>query len=172
MGVMASQITSLTSVYTTVYSGADRRKHQNVSIWWRHHDYGVWSIFANHWSIGTSTAHVIPKPFWICRIEFQSHTIFFAPQTAVIWFRRTPVWIWQRLPSGHPDKIAFLLSVVCPEVNMRGIKLHFQQIWSHTKHRIHICLLRNCFCHSEKFIFFQQLRWLLSTSNSIFWAYI
>ena len=57
---MASQITSLTIVYSTVYSGADQRKHQrsvslafvrvpgklpaqmainaeNVSIWWRHH---------------------------------------------------------------------------------------------------------------------------------------
>ena len=64
MGAMASQITSLTIVYSTVYSGADQRKHQsstslafvrgnspgagefpaqmasnaeNVSIWWRHH---------------------------------------------------------------------------------------------------------------------------------------
>ena len=64
MTVMASQITSLTIVYSTVYSGTDQRKHQssalldvvwgdssmtgelpaqrasnaeNVSIWWRHH---------------------------------------------------------------------------------------------------------------------------------------
>ena len=58
MGAMASQITGLTIVYSTVYSGADQRKHQssaslafvpgefpaqkassaeNVSIWWRHH---------------------------------------------------------------------------------------------------------------------------------------
>ena len=64
MGTMASQITSLTIVYSTVYSGADQRKHQTsaslafvwgihrrpvnsphkwpvtrkkVSIWWRHH---------------------------------------------------------------------------------------------------------------------------------------
>ena len=29
MGAMASQITSLTSVYSTVYSGADQRKHQS-----------------------------------------------------------------------------------------------------------------------------------------------
>ena len=29
MGSMASQITSLTIVYSTVYSGADQRKHQN-----------------------------------------------------------------------------------------------------------------------------------------------
>ena len=64
MGALASQITSLTIVYLTVYSDADQRKHQssaslafcagnspetgecpaqmasyaeNVSIWWRHH---------------------------------------------------------------------------------------------------------------------------------------
>ena len=28
MGTMASQITNLTGVYSTVYSGADQRKHQ------------------------------------------------------------------------------------------------------------------------------------------------
>ena len=62
MGTIASQITSLTIVYSTVYSGADQRKHQrsaslafvdpmtgecptqmasnaeNVSLWWRHHE--------------------------------------------------------------------------------------------------------------------------------------
>ena len=47
MYTIASQITSLAIVYSTVYSGADQRKHQsslplasnaeNVSIWWRHH---------------------------------------------------------------------------------------------------------------------------------------
>ena len=51
MDTMASQITSLTVVYLTVYSDADQRKHQSsallafvwgihrgpVSIWWRHH---------------------------------------------------------------------------------------------------------------------------------------
>ena len=55
MSALASQITSLTIVYSTVYSDADQRKYQssaslafefpaqmasnaeNVSIWWRHH---------------------------------------------------------------------------------------------------------------------------------------
>ena len=64
MGTIASQITSLTIVYSTIYWDADKRKHQisaslafvrgispgtgefpaqmasnaeNVSIWWRHH---------------------------------------------------------------------------------------------------------------------------------------
>ena len=65
MGAMASQITSLTIVYSTVYSGADKKTSklratglcvgnspvtgefpaqmtsiaENVSIWWRHHMY-------------------------------------------------------------------------------------------------------------------------------------
>ena len=32
MGAMASQITSLTSVYSTVYQGADQRKHQSSAL--------------------------------------------------------------------------------------------------------------------------------------------
>ena len=58
MGAIASEIISLTTVYSTVYSGVDQRKHQssaslalgpfpaqmasnadNVSIWWRHHSF-------------------------------------------------------------------------------------------------------------------------------------
>ena len=57
MGAIASLITSLTIVYSTVYSDADQWKHQssaslafaemannaeNVVIWWRHHDYRLW----------------------------------------------------------------------------------------------------------------------------------
>ena len=65
MGAIAFQITSLTTVYSTVYSNADQRKHQSsaslafmrgihrspvaqmdnnaeiVSVWWRHHVYIV-----------------------------------------------------------------------------------------------------------------------------------
>ena len=73
MGVMASQITSLTIVYSAVYSRADQRKYQssaslafvrgihlwpvnsprkwpvtrkNISIWWRHH--GMYSLVLAH----------------------------------------------------------------------------------------------------------------------------
>ena len=68
MGAIASQITSLTIVYSTVYSGADKKtwklrvnglcagnspetgefpaqmasNAENVSIWWRHHEYNRW----------------------------------------------------------------------------------------------------------------------------------
>ena len=68
MGAIASQITSLTIVYTIVYSDADQRKQlrvtglcagnslgtgefpaqmasyaENVSIWWRHHAMNIQS---------------------------------------------------------------------------------------------------------------------------------
>ena len=74
MGTMASQITSPTIVYSTIYSGADQRKPsklrvtglcvgnspgtdefpaqkasnaENVSIWWRHHGYPTGIITTN-----------------------------------------------------------------------------------------------------------------------------
>ena len=65
MSALASKITSLTTVYSAVYSGADKKSKlrvaglcagnspvtsefpvqmasnaENVSIWWRHHDFG------------------------------------------------------------------------------------------------------------------------------------
>ena len=75
MGAIVSQITSLTIVYSAVYSGADQSKHQssvslafawgihrgtgefpaqmasnmeNVSIWWRHH------VIVNHMTVQLS----------------------------------------------------------------------------------------------------------------------
>ena len=78
---MASQITILTIVYSTVYSGADKRKHQssvllafvwgihqwpmnsrytmasnseNVSIWWHYHD----MIISTYQLLGTASTFV------------------------------------------------------------------------------------------------------------------
>ena len=69
MGARASQITSLTIVYSIVHSDADQRKHQlsaslafvrgihrgpqvasyaeNVSIWWRHHAFVLHVVWYN-----------------------------------------------------------------------------------------------------------------------------
>ena len=48
MGVMAPQITSLTNVYSTVYSGADQRKHQSSAslafVWGIHR----WPVNSPH----------------------------------------------------------------------------------------------------------------------------
>ena len=83
MTTTASQITSLTVVYSTVYSDADQRKHQssaslafvrgihragefpaqrasyaeNVSIWWRHHEHSVVNISLREYSDLTTSCH-------------------------------------------------------------------------------------------------------------------
>ena len=87
VGATVSQITSPTIDYSTVYSGADQRKHQNsmslafvrgihrwipaemdskaenVSIWWRHHGKS---------NRGLSTLHLItavPTMDYYCRVR-------------------------------------------------------------------------------------------------------
>ena len=92
MGAMASQITSLTIVYSTVYSGADQRKHQklcvtglcagnspgtdefpaqiasyaeNVSIWWRHHVNGHHFIRVSGPSPVIEWINILVKTRWI-----------------------------------------------------------------------------------------------------------
>ena len=69
MDAIASQITSPTTVYSTVYSDPDQRKHQssaslasnakNVSIWWRHHDRKMWgSVKATAVVVWTTSIHL------------------------------------------------------------------------------------------------------------------
>ena len=86
MGAMAYQITSLTIVYSTVYSGADQRKKikaprhlplceeftvtsefpaqiasnaENVSIWWRNHVYSV-ALFLSSLALCVLAPHFVP----------------------------------------------------------------------------------------------------------------
>ena len=52
MGAMASQITSLTIVYSTVYSGADQRKHQSSASLAFVRGIHRWSVNSPHkWSV-------------------------------------------------------------------------------------------------------------------------
>ena len=99
MGAMASQITRLTIVYSTVYSGADQGKHQsfagrafvtgelpaqmassaeNVSIWWRHHVIFSTEDSGMTLSIVTTTIIVTPCPnLWIIKqYIFIAHVIY------------------------------------------------------------------------------------------------
>ena len=87
MGAMASQITNLAIVYSTVYSNADQRKQlssglighfagnspltgefpaqiasnaENVSIWWRHHASACWILTSTDKRIVLDTASFFP----------------------------------------------------------------------------------------------------------------
>ena len=103
MSAMVSQITSLTIVCSTVYTGTDQRKHQssaglcvgnspvtgefpaqmasnaeNVSIWWRHHE--LISVSKSHLvtytCIGDLVNHCLSTESIFCRCSTAISTIF------------------------------------------------------------------------------------------------
>ena len=101
MSSMASQITSLTIVYSCVYSGANQRKHQssaslacvlsspvtgefpaqrtsnaeNVSIWRRHHDRGDFHMYMSRWCVGLWIWNTIHRSLIIVLNDFLIMTI-------------------------------------------------------------------------------------------------
>ena len=117
MGAMASQITSPTIAYSSVYSGADQRKHQskrhvtgfcagnspvtgefptqmasnaeNVSIWWRHH------VLA---SVGSIWRHLITVVYAF----FKSYTSLVKPEGGVLFlYIWTDFWLWLTATDEH-----------------------------------------------------------------------
>ena len=99
MGAIASQITSLTIVYSIIYLDADQRKHQssaslafvreftrtgefpaqmasyakNVSLWWRHHAEGVPGVVPVMVISTTRTtlSHEGTRRYWLCLVHLQ-----------------------------------------------------------------------------------------------------
>ena len=107
IGAIASQITSLTIVYSTVYSGAEQKKTSklrvtglcaghspqagefsaqkasnalNVSIWWNHH-------------IISTIGSAVPGG-WHLYIEKSTRTgsLYWTRQVPLIYINRTPTW--------------------------------------------------------------------------------
>ena len=69
MGAMASQITSLRIVYSTVYSGADQRKHQSSASLvfvrgihrWPVNSPHKWPVTRKKFQLVTSSCHMVPQ---------------------------------------------------------------------------------------------------------------
>ena len=97
MGEIASQITSLTIVYSTVYSGADQRKHQSsvsLAFVWRIHR---WPVNSPHkWSV-TRKMFPFDDVIMVLRRDLFDRI---AP-----WLRHARetfyLWPWFRLTNGQ-----------------------------------------------------------------------
>ena len=72
MGGMASQITSLTIVYSTVHSGADQRKHQSSA--------SLAFVRGIHWWPENS-----PHKWPVTRKMFPSDDVIMMPQCVTVW---------------------------------------------------------------------------------------
>ena len=124
ISVMASQFTSLTIVYSSVYSGADQRKHQssgslvfvwgihrwpmnsphkglvtrkNVSIWWRHHVVNMCK---------STAMNITPRAVWMFLEIYQ---FVYRVNVYVIAGHYEPVWhqsiTWA---FGDPDSWRYM----------------------------------------------------------------
>ena len=110
MGAMASQITSLATICSNVYSDADQRKHQssvslafvreNVSIWLRHHEWRTFGV--SYWSPyeGKNNRRLIESPLQYVSLN--------------------PVWIGNHMPSKMWDEIT------CPFPNFSSCNV---EVW-------------------------------------------
>ena len=129
MGAIATEITSLTIIYSTVYSDADQRKHQssaslafmpvsgefpapmasnaeNVSIWWRHHAERVTDP-------PTPSEHCL---FNVCTWYVSRHVIHYYPNRVntvaaddLAPNRRQGIWA----PSQYKDRLIYVWRFPC-----------------------------------------------------------
>ena len=107
MGTMASQITSLTIVYSTVHSGRSKKtsklrvtglcawnspvtgdfpakmasKSENVSIWWRHHG----KYFPRYWPFVIPHTKASDAGLWCFLWSAPEQTVEHTMVTTVIW---------------------------------------------------------------------------------------
>ena len=130
----ASQITSLTIVYWSVYSGADQRKHQssasvafvgeftaeNVSIWWRHH---ACSTMQWHW--------VEPALKYSVQLHWNKYRLFFGLRLA-IYIINMPLYLQFSIAylGNNPESMcsdATYLVCICMEIWwLNKIKKHMR----------------------------------------------
>ena len=92
MGAMAFQITSLTIVYSNVYSGADQRKHQSSALLafvrWIHR----WPVNSPHkWPVTREILHLMTSS-WCPRSSTDGRQ--FIPNWRVNWYKYNLRW-WQ-----------------------------------------------------------------------------
>ena len=100
MGAMASQITSLTIVYLTVYSGADQRKHQSSASLAFVRGIKRWPVNSPH--KGPVTRKMFPfDDVIISAVQFQGQHRFerFRMTTPI----RIHEWVWNDTHSLTPN---------------------------------------------------------------------
>ena len=91
MGVMASQVTSLTIVYSAVYSGADQRKHQSFASLAFARGIHRWPVNSPHkWPV---TRKMSPFDDVIMIISYVTYTITTALLNIPCCTQKT-LWLW------------------------------------------------------------------------------
>ena len=86
--IMASQITSITIVYTTVYSGTDQRKHQRLASLAFVRDIHRWPVSSPHKRPVTQKMFPFDEVIMKCHSVPWEHVIH---TVMLIWLNRSPL---------------------------------------------------------------------------------
>ena len=79
MGAMASQMTSLTIVYSTIYSGADQRKHQSSASLVFARGIQQWPVNSPHkWPVTRKCFHLMMSSYSTVRCATCTNSLSFA----------------------------------------------------------------------------------------------
>ena len=103
MGAMASQITSLTIVYSTVYSGADQRKHQSSASL----AFG-WGI--HRWQVNSPHEGPVPRKMFPFDDVTMSHRIHGIKKTSISFYGLNYLVIGMSLGCGWHIRVRLLLN--------------------------------------------------------------
>ena len=166
MIAIASQITSLTIVYSIVHSGTDQRKHQssaslafvrgihrgpvnshaqrasyaeNVSIWWRHHDG--------------------PAPAWYRHRHYPPQVWLIVRRAGLLWSQQDFEWRWSvpLFKCLTVLEFSFILFDLCLLITFFNFIMNYVPIvtfWIFTYHKIWILSIMFCFIWSYWIIYF------------------
>ena len=148
MGTIASQITSLTSVYSTVYSGADQSKHQSsASLAF------VWGIHRDRWIPRTNgqlrgkcfhlmTSSYIPEYFRIAVLPLGQPYDWLLWNSTLIKLTSGHLHLWK---GPHTEKktrkySAFLIYCHQFSNNILIINAHICTMWNHCGWFLLLCM--------------------------------
>ena len=149
MGAMASQITSLAIVYSTVYSGADQKKHQSPASLafvrgihrWPVNSPHTWPVTRKMFPFDAVIIHYWNQRFnWTFRNRLkwnlnQSWNIFFL-SLCFIWSHQMSMsqgWLQSRIASWSSLNVYFSVSAVCKRATPKhplGSRDYSDVIWA------------------------------------------
>ena len=181
MGAMACQITSLTIVCSTDYSGVDQRKHQSYASLAFVRGIHRWPAnFSHKWQV---TRKIFPfndvimtqrkffkgkgNPAFICRtIEYihqcyvvVMHASFIARRAGLLWSQQDFEWRWSvpLFKCLTVLEFSFILFDLCLLITFFNFIMNYVPIvtfWIFTYHKIWILSIMFCFIWSYWIVYF------------------
>ena len=168
MGARASQITSLTIVYSTVYSGADRRKHQRSASLAFKRGIHRWQLNSPHkWPV---TRRVCPCDDVIMILEtcvngYSVNVVcihirtFIVRRAGLLWSQQDFEWRWSvpLFKCLTVLEFSFILFDLCLLITFFNFIMNYVPIvtfWIFTYHKIWILSIMFCFIWSYWIIYF------------------